>query len=85
MKIMGKAADAEVLSKEIINATRNIFEETNKIRDAKSRLASSMQDEGFDEVEGVIHKVYHSINQNLDDVKLLQKALMAYAEILSRK
>lgn len=85
MQVIGSAAEARGLSQGIVTKTRAIFELTNTIRGNLNTLQGSFQDEGFSELNDVVMKIYNSINSHLEDVKSLQTALDAYAEVLERR
>lgn len=85
MQVIGSAEEARGLSQAIVTRTRTVFELTNGIKGSLNSLQGSFQDEGFNELEDIVMKVYQSINAHLDDVKSLQGALHAYAEVLERR
>lgn len=48
-------------------------------------MQGSFQDEGFSELNEIVMKIYQSVNTHIEDVKSLQTALDAYAEVLERR
>lgn len=85
MLVIGNADEARSLAKGIFLKTKTIYELTKDI-DGKLRiLGNSFADDGFQEYEEIVKKIYQSINVHLEDVKDLQNAINAYAEILEIK
>ena len=82
MFILGTAEEARSLAKGILIKTKTIFELTKDIDTQLRTLGSSFQDDGYKEYEEVVTKIYQSINAHLEDVKNLQSAINAYADVL---
>ena len=82
MFIMGTADEARSLSRGILVKTKAIYELTKDIDVQVRTLGSSFQDDGYKEYEEVVTKIYQSINAHLEDVKNLQSAINAYADVL---
>lgn len=85
MQVIGSAEEARGLSQGIVTRTRTVFELANTMRGNLNALQGSFQDEGFSELNDIVMKIYQSINSHLEDVKSLQVALDAYAEVLERR
>lgn len=85
MFIMGNADEARSLARGIVVKTKTIYELTKDIDQNVRTLGNSFQDDGFKEYEEVVRKIYKSINTHLEDVKSLQSAINAYAEVLETK
>ena len=85
MLAIGTADEARGLAKGIVVKTRSIFDLTTDMKEQLKTLGTSFQDGGFQDYKEVVDKLYKSIETHLDDVKDLQNAISAYAEILERK
>ena len=79
---MGTADEARSLSRGILVKTKAIYELTKDINVQVRTLGSSFQDDGYKEYEEIVTKIYKSINAHLEDVKNLQNAINAYADVL---
>ena len=84
MYVIGNAEEAEGLADECLNRVKEIYEETRQLQFELKKLQESFQDNGIEEVNDVVMKVYMEIDRHLDDVTEVRNVLKQYAEILRR-
>ena len=83
MYVIGNAED-EGLADECLKRVKEIYEETRQLQFELKKLQESFQDNGIEEVNDVVMKVYMEIDRHLDDVTEVRNVLKQYAEILRR-
>ena len=69
MYVIGNAEEAEGLADECLKRVKEIYEETRQLQFELKKLQESFQDNGIEEVNDVVMKVYMEIDRHLDDVK----------------
>ena len=79
-----RAEEAEGLADECLKRVKEIYEETRQLQFELKKLQESFQDNGIEEVNDVVMKVYMEIDRHLDDVTEVRNVLKQYAEILRR-
>ena len=68
----------------MLKRVKEIYEETRQLQFELKKLQESFQDNGIEEVNDVVMKVYMEIDRHLDDVTEVRNVLKQYAEILRR-
>ena len=84
MYVIGNVEEAEGLADECLKRVKEIYEETRQLQFELKKLQESFQDNGIEEVNDVVMKVYMEIDRHLDDVTEVRNVLKQYAEILRR-
>ena len=84
MYVIGNPEEAEGLADECLKRVKEIYEETRQLQFELKKLQESFQDNGIEEVNDVVMKVYMEIDRHLDDVTEVRNVLKQYAEILRR-
>lgn len=84
MYVIGNAEEAEGLVDECLKRVKEIYDETRQLQFELKKLQESFQDNGIEEVNDVVMKVYMEIDRHLDDVTEVRNVLKQYAEILRR-
>lgn len=84
MYVIGNAEEAERLADECQKRVKEIYEETKQLQLELKKLKENFQDNGVQEVNDVVMKVYIEIDRHLDDVTEVRNVLKQYAEILRR-
>ena len=84
MYVIGNAEESEGLADECPKRVKEIYEETRQLQFELKKLQESFQDNGIEEVNDVVMKVYMEIDRHLDDVTEVRNVLKQYAEILRR-
>ena len=82
--MIGNAEEAAGLADECLKRVKEIYEETRQLQFELKKLQESFQDNGIEEVNDVVMKVYMEIDRHLDDVTEVRNVLKQYAEILRR-
>ena len=84
MYVISNAEEAEGLADECLKRVKEIYEETRQLQFELKKLQESFQDNGIEEVNDVVMKVYMEIDSHLDDVTEVRNVLKQYAEMLRR-